>query len=49
MTFMPQLHTETLSETVLITSQADEIRAEHDRGKKRRISGFVNKTSEKQK
>jgi hypothetical protein len=41
MTFMPQLHTETLSETVLITSQADEIRAEHDRGKKRRISGFV--------
>ena len=34
MTFIPQLPLETLSETLQITSQADQIRAQHDRGKK---------------
>ena len=41
MTFIPQLPLETLSETLQITSQADQIRAQHDRGKKRKISGLA--------
>ena len=36
--FIPQLAMETVSETMLITSQADQIRAQHDRGKKRKSS-----------
>ena len=40
-TFIPQLPLETLSETLQITSQADQIRAQHDRGKKRKISGLA--------
>jgi len=41
MTFIPQLPLETLSETLQITSQADQIRAQHERGKKRKISGLA--------
>ena len=39
MTFIPQLPLETLSETLQITSQADQIGAQHDRGSETKTMG----------